>query len=410
MSQSRPGSLWANRDYLLRWSGQAVSIIGSQVSQIAFPLLIIGLTRSTAQAGFAAAVRIVPYLLLSLPAGALVDRWNRKRTMIVCDTGRALALGSVPLALATGHLSILQLYVVSLVEGSLFVFFSLALTASLPRIVRTDQLPAAMGQNEASYQLSAIIGPPVGGLLYGIGRAVPFLVDTVSYTASVVSLFFIRSELLADRERGPRNLRLEIAEGLTWLWNQPVVRTIGFLSSVAWVMLTALDLVVIVLARQQHASSLTIGAIFAVGGAGGIFGSLMAGPVQRRLGLGRVIVGCAWLWAILWPLYALTRSLVVLAVITAALFVVWPIYNVVQMSYRTALIPDALQGRVNSAFRLISFSGQPVGFALSGALIQAVGVRASVLILGLAPLIMAIGATSSRHIRTARPLHEIRVA
>src|SRR5436853_3734320 len=116
---NKPKSLWRNRDYMLLWSGQVVSSVGTQASQLAFPLLILALTRSPAQAGFAGALRALPYLIFSLPAGALIDRWDRKRVMILCDTGRALSMASIPIALVLGHLTILQLYLVSLVEGSL---------------------------------------------------------------------------------------------------------------------------------------------------------------------------------------------------------------------------------------------------------------------------------------------------
>ena len=124
--------LWRNRDYILLWSGQMISSVGSRVSMLAFPLLVLALTHSPAQAGLIGAMRGLPYALLILPAGTLVDRWNRKRVMILCDIGRALALGSIPLALVLGHLTIAQIYVVSLVEGTLFTFFSLAHIACLP--------------------------------------------------------------------------------------------------------------------------------------------------------------------------------------------------------------------------------------------------------------------------------------
>src|SRR5579885_3013144 len=132
---TRPKPLWRNRDYLLLWSGQAISSVGSSASELALPLLILSITHSPAQAGFAGALRSLAYLLLGLPAGALIDRWDRKRLMIFCDAGRALALGSIPLALALNHLAMAQLYLVSLIEGTLYVFFSLAESAALPRVV-----------------------------------------------------------------------------------------------------------------------------------------------------------------------------------------------------------------------------------------------------------------------------------
>jgi MFS family permease len=174
--------LWSNRDYMLLWSGQAVSSLGTQVSTIAFPFLVLALTGSLAQAGFMGGLRALPYLIFSLPAGALIDRWDRKRVMIICDGGRALALGSIPVAVLLGQLTMLQLYLVSAVEGTLFVFFNLAEVACLPRVVPPEQLPAATAQNSATDGTSFLVGPALGGALFGLGQMLPFLGDAVSYT------------------------------------------------------------------------------------------------------------------------------------------------------------------------------------------------------------------------------------
>src|SRR6266705_2152681 len=166
----RPVPLWRNRNYMLLWSGQMVSSIGTRVSMLAFPLLVLAITHSPAQAGLIAALRGLPYALFILPAGALVDRWDRKRVMILCDTGRALALGSIPVAIVLGHLTIIQLAIVSLVEGTLFTFFNLAETACLPHVVAKEQLSAAAAQNMIIDSTSGLIGPSLGGALYSIGR------------------------------------------------------------------------------------------------------------------------------------------------------------------------------------------------------------------------------------------------
>src|SRR5579864_6058515 len=125
-SSPKPKSLWHNRDYMLLWSGQVVSSMGTQVSQLAFPLLILFLTRSPVLAGLAGALRALPYLIFSLPAGALIDRWDRKRVMILCDAGRGICMASIPVAYIIGHLTVVQLFLVSLFEGTLFVFFNIA--------------------------------------------------------------------------------------------------------------------------------------------------------------------------------------------------------------------------------------------------------------------------------------------
>ncbi len=217
--------LWRNRDYLILTSRQWRSAIGSQVSLIAFPLLFLALTHSPAQAGLISAVRSLPTVLLMLPAGALVDRWDRKRLMIICDTGRALALGSIPLALWLGQLSYLQLYIVALLEGTLAVFFSLAMTASIPRIVEPEQIPDATAQDQTIESLATTIGPTLGPILYGLGSMMPFLVDTISYACSIVSLLFIKRRFQEERMvggTGSPDLRKEIKEGVVWLWHNPL--------------------------------------------------------------------------------------------------------------------------------------------------------------------------------------------
>src|SRR5215469_11576168 len=376
----RPRSLWLNRDFMLLWSGQVVSNVGTQVSTLAFPLLILALTGSPAQAGFAGALRALPYLIFSLPAGALIDRWDRKLTMILCDTGRALSLASIPVALAIGHLTIIQLYLVSAIEGTLFVFFNIAEAACLPRVVPKEQLPAATAQNMATDGVTQLVGPSLGGAFYTVGRMLPFLADAVSYAVSVCSLFFIKTKFQKERAAVRRKLWIEIREGLAWLWHHPLIRFIAIVTGGYNLISSGFILIIIVLAQRQHASSFIIGLIFAIGGIGGILGAIVAPFFQKRLSFGQAIIGCMWLAALFMPLYAIAPNPLALGIITAAAFIAGPLYNVVQFSYRSALIPDELQGRVNSVFRLIAFGGQPLGLALTGVLIQNVGVIQAILI------------------------------
>jgi predicted MFS family arabinose efflux permease len=401
----RARALWLNRDYMLLWSGQGVSQIGTGVSRLAFPLLVLDLTHSAAQAGITGALQALPYLLLSLPVGALIDRWDRKRVMILCDIGRALALGSVPLAVWQGWLTINQLYVVALAEGTLFVFFNLAEVACLPHVVSKAQLPAAVAQNEATNGVTEILSPQLGGALYGIFQALPFLADAISYTASVLSLFLIRTRFQGERHASHRHLLVEIREGLVWLWRQPLIRYIAFLTGGTNFVGAGTALMLIVLARQHGATPFVLGTLFAIGGVGGIVGALLAAPIQRRLRFGTVIIGSTWVWALLFPLYAVAPSPLWLGVISAGMFLTSPIYNVVQFSYRISIIPDELQGRVNSVFRLMAFGFQPLGLALTGLLIQTIHVVPTVLCFAVCSLGLAIMTTFNRRVREARPVH-----
>ncbi len=403
---SRP-SLWRNRDYMLLWSGQLVSNIGSQVSQLAFPLLILALTHSPAQAGIAAALRALPYLILSLPAGALIDRWDRKLVMIVCDAGRALALGSIPVALLFGRLTIAQIFIVTTIEGTLFVFFNIAEVACLPRVVSRDQLPAANSQYAATDGIMTIIGPPVGGALYAVGSMFPFLTDAISYMASVISLFFIKTSFQEKRVAPQRKLWLEIREGLSWLWHQPLIRFIAILTGGNNLISAGLMLLLIVLGQRLHASSVSIGLIFTIAGIGGVLGAIVAPFIQKRFTFAQVIIASSWVFGLATPLYLIAPNVFVLGVITAVAFITGPIYNVVQLSYRSALIPDRLQGRVNSVFRLIAFGGQPIGAALIGFLLQGVGTESTIWFCSIVLILFAVAATLNKHVRHARPISEV---
>jgi MFS family permease len=396
--------LWRNRDYLLLIGGQAVSSIGSEISLVAFPLLIFALTRSPAQTGLMTSLRSLPYALFTLPAGALVDRWDRKRLMILCDSGRAIALGSIPIAMLLGHLTYVQLYLVSLIEGTLFVFFTLAQSASFPRVVAPEQLPAATGQNEVCYSLSTMIGPALGPILYSLGRAIPFLVDAISYACSVISLLFIRTSFQEGRDMDKvrsTHLWTDIKTGISWLWNNPLMRFIAILTFGLNTPCCGYVLIIILLAQHMHASNATLGLIFAGGGLGSVIGALIAGPLYRSFGFARIVIGSAWLWALLWLLYAFAPDPLVLSIVNVVSFIVVPVYGVVQYSYRLATIPDHLQGRVNSVFRLIALSSQPLGIAVTGLLLQAIGPVETILLLLVPQLVLCILATLNKHVRGA---------
>lgn len=402
-------SLWRNRDYLLLISGQIVSSTGSQVSLLAFPLLILSLTHSPALAGFAGALRTIPYIVFSLPAGALIDRWNRKRVMILCDMGRAICIGSIPLAFFLGHLTLVQLYLVSLIEGTLFVFFSIADVACLPQVVSKEQLSTATAQAVVINDVSFLLGPSLGGLLYSLGRFVPFLVDTLSYIASVVSLFFIKATFQGERTAtAQRRLWSEISEGLVWLWRQPLIFFLAIIGVTIHIVMIGMPLIIIVIAQRQHVPSFLIGVILAMSGAGSVIGAAMGNAIQKRFRFARVMIGTTLAWTLLWPLYAIASNIIVLGLLLAATFMALSIQDVAQFSYRVALIPDAMQGRINSVFRLVAWSGDPIGLALTGVLLQTVGIVPTVLIYACVNAILLVATMLNSHLRNARPLAEVK--
>jgi predicted MFS family arabinose efflux permease len=396
--------LWKNKDYMLLWAGQIISTLGTTASTIVYPLLILGLTGSPTIAGGVAAMHAVPYLLFCLPAGALIDRWDRKRVMILCNLGRAIAVLSIPIALWLDALTVWQIYVVAFMEGSFFVFFNLAEVAALPRVVPVHSLPQAAAQNEAAFGAIRIAGPSFGTFLFQvIGKGAPFIANAICYVLSVISLFLIKTEFRIGKV-GPRSpIRTEVVEGIHWIWNMPLIRYLAFLTGGLNLVHAATPLVVIVLAKEMGAQAIDIGLIFSIGGIGGILGALIGGQVQKRFRFGQVIVFTIWIQALSFFLYAFVSEFFLLGVVYAMISMMVPVYNVVQFSHRLTLIPDGLQGRINSTFRLVAFGFTPVGAILSGLLLEQIGAKLTIILLGTSYLLLATTTSFNRQVQSAMP-------
>ncbi len=403
--------LWHNRDYMLLWGGQVVSALGSGMSGLVFPLLILAISNNnTVLAGFAGALGSLPYLFFSLPVGALIDRWNRKKVMIICDLFRAVNFASIPISLYFNGLTEWQLLANAFIEGTFFVFFNIAEVAALPRVVPKTQLPQASAQNEAGFTAAFLAGPPLGGFLYqSVSRTLPFIADAISYLFSVISLFFIKTEFQEKREQVvDRHLLAEIKEGLSWLWRNPLIRFMAFLTGGLNFINSATFLIILVAAKQNLGASETeIGWMFSIAAAGGIVGAVLGGQIQKRFSFGQVIITVCWIGVVLYPLYIFAPNFYFLGLVACISFMTSPIYNVVQFSYRLALIPDALQGRVNSTFRLVAYGFQPLGQAIAGILLATIGVNYTILFYFGWYVVLSIMATINPYVRNAQPIGEV---
>jgi MFS family permease len=374
------------------------------MSYVVFPLLVLYLTGSAQDAGIVGALFSVPYLLLSLPVGALVDRWDRKRVMIISDVIRAFAFAIIPIAAFTGTLTIWHVYAVALAEGTFFVFFNIAEVAALPRVVRPDQLPEATSQNMATFAAAGMAGPGLGGFLYqSVGKAFPFLLDAVSYAISAVSLLFVRTNFRVERaaDAPRRHLWREIKQGMGWLWGNALLRFMAFITGGINFVLVGGTLIVIVVAKNLHIDEAGIGLIFSVGAVGGIVGAALAGTIQRRFGYGQVTLTTMWLLALAFPLTGIAPHAALLVFAWALVSLSVPVFSVVQLSYRLPLIPDELQGRVNSSYRFLGWGTQPLGSLLTGFLLENTGPVVTIVIFGTILLVMAVATTLNREVRSA---------
>ncbi|GCE22277.1 MFS transporter [Dictyobacter kobayashii] len=399
----QPVSLWRNRDYLLLWLGQAVSSLGTSCTQFAFPLLIVGLTRSIAAAGLAYSLGQLPYVLLSLPAGALVDRWPRKRVMLLCTFCLMVCVASIPLALflTSGPLRLLLLYAIAFGLGAISLFDELAQSAARAWIVPKSQLPTAVAQNELIVGSSALVGPALGSLLFSISRLLPFVTDALSSLILLSSLLSIRSPMQDERRTERHHLLLEVREGLTWLWVHEVVRSILLISSYVNLTITASVLLVLAIVQQQHIPSVLYGLIVAAGGIGNLLGTALYPPLQRRIRFGRAL-GCALIvFVFVFPLYGFITTPLLLGAVFASIALSDSIRAIFMDSYRFAVVPDALQGRVSSIYRLTLFSVLTIGSSALGLSLEHLGVLPTVGILWSGLLLITGFLFLSRHMRQA---------
>jgi len=387
---TRAQPLWKNVHFLILFSGQAISSTGTQITEVTLPLMLLQLTHSPAQAGLIAACSSVALILFGLPAGALVDRWNRKYVMIGSDTLRMLAIASIAIALMLHRISFIQIALVAFCDGTLSLFFSLAESSALPQVVTEQQLPDAISLDKTLDSTSTMVGPALGPLLYGIGQSIPFLADAISTAISVISLLFVRTQFQAERIM-TKQTRIwhDVWDGLTWLWQHSMLRFLALLTFGLITPCYGYLFILYLQAQRFHATNAEISLIIGCSGAGSFIGSLCAGRLYKRFGVANMILWSTWIWAITWLCYALAWNTFSLAVINALCFIVVPIYMIVQYSCRLTLTPDHLRGRVNAAFRLIAFGSQSLSMALTGLLLQLWGPIITVVLLFIPQFAMA---------------------
>ncbi len=377
-------------------------MLGGNVSSVAYPLMALALTHSAVGAGLVALANTAPFPILQLPAGIYVDRWNRRAVLLAADGGRALALGSVALLLALGQLAFLELVLAALIEGSLFVPFRLAETASLRRIVPTSQLPDAIALNQGQTYGTSVAGTPLGGLLYSLSPMVPFLADSLSYLASLLTIAGIRSSLSAPQHQGGRHLLAELKEGLRWTWSHPFVRSTALLSTGSDFVINGLFLLLVVMVRERGAAPDVIGVMLGLGALGGVLGSVAAPLLRRRVhSLRLVVAGTVWLDALLVAAMATSSSPWVLGALLGLVLSLWPLFNAVVKGRWLADVPDQLLGRVNSAVALLGWAPVPLAPLAAGVLLELTGSTITVLCFAALMLTVAIAATLNRDVRAA---------
>ncbi|HZU39417.1 MAG TPA: MFS transporter [Solirubrobacteraceae bacterium] len=404
----RPGrALLRNRSFTLLWSGDVLSELGSQATTVAMPLLVLSLTGSPAKAGLVSLGRMLAYPLAPLPAGVLADRMSRRRLMVMCALGRALAMGSVVAALALGRPPLWQLALVAFADAALWSASTIAERGLLAHVVAPHELADAVALNEARASLAVIGGPPIGGALFQAARALPFVADAGSFVFASLAVIGIRAPAPVPRPRETSRGRAlaamaaEVREGAVWLWRQPFLRAGSLLYAAANLTLGSAQLLAILVARHHHASSAAIGVAFALIGGGGVLGAVLAGPARRRLTPRLAVLAEPWFYALLIPLLLLCHSALAVGLVLGAAFIPIPLSSSVVVGRRLALTPDELRGRVQASSAFLSGAIAWIGPPVVGFLFQDAGETVAVLAVAGWALAVALGATASRALRRA---------
>ena len=392
--------LWRHADFLKLWAGQTVSVFGSLVTRFALPLVaVLTLEATPFQVALVSALEVAPGLLVGLFAGVWVDRLPRRPILIATDLGRALLLGSVPLAALLGALRIEQLYVVAFGTSLLSLFFEVAYRSYLPSLVRREELVEGNSKLQASGSVAEVAGFGLAGLLVQLLTApIAILVDALTFVVSAVALLLIRraepppvSEEHAGAEQG---VWREIGQGLATLWRLPAVRAIaGATATELFFIHIFVAVLLLYFVRELNLPPVLMGALFAIGGVSALVGALFAGRVTRRFGLGRTMLGTMVLNRLATFFIPLAGGpLPLVSALVAAEQTsdgIATIYQINQTSLLQTIVPDRLQGRVNASLRVLEQAMILLGLLVGGALGQVIGLRPT-LFVGISGALLAV--------------------
>lgn len=368
--------------YWRTWTASTVSGFGDYVTTLAVQVLVVAVLHGgAADVGMVNAARWLPYLLLGLVAGVLTDRSRRRPVLVGTDLGRAVLLVAVPLLAFADRLGLAALLALMAVFGALSLLGDAAFQSFVPRLVPPRMLIAAHARLDQSDAVAQTSGPAIAGALVSlVGAPLAVLVDAASYLVSGLLLARVRVDEPPSRPMSLRGVRAEVVEGLAWVYRHPMLRPLA-LSTHAWFLCTAVTGAIVTpyALQRLHLGAFGLGVALAVGGCGGLVGSLLAVRLGRRFGAGRVVAACragsglGWVVvALAWPGWS---GWVVFGAGQLVLGLALGAENANEMGYRQAVTPDGLQGRMNATMRSLNRAMVVVGAPVGGLLADALGYR-----------------------------------
>lgn len=410
VTAARSRSLWSNTSFRWLWIGQAISEAGSRITRDGLPFAAVMVLGATPfQMGLLTAVGGAATLLFGLIAGVWVDRVRRRPVMIVADLGRALVIGTIPLAAYFGALRMPQIYAVSAIAGVLTVLFDVAYQSYVPGLVEREDLADANARLALTSSSAEIVGPGLTGILIRTLTApLAILIDALSFVASAITIMMIRFPEALPAVRHPESrLGKEIREGLVAVWHAPVLRMLAARAVTAGFFFGMIGpLYVLYALRDLGLGPVQLGIVIAVGGVSNFAGNVVAVRAARILGVGRTLLLSSIMLSVAVGLIALARPPLAFAMgclVAQQLFgdICFSVYNVHELTLRQSIAPERVLGRVNSVMQLVSRGVWPVGAMAGGALAGVAGSRMT-LAIAAAGLLLASAWLLARPIRDLR--------
>lgn len=392
-----------DRSFWLLLTGSSVSMLGSRVTTIAYPLLVLAMTGSPVMAGWACFAATAPSILFYLPAGALVDRCNPRVAMLICEAVRGAVIAIVVGALLASRLTVALLIAAAVVEEILEVFSTLAERRLALSLVDPGKAASALAQTEARTHMAVMVGRPLGALLFGISHVLPFIADCLSFSASVVTLLHIgKHQKKGAFERAPKTrLTDEIGEGFNWLRRHQFALVALPLTAGTTLVGQALIMVFLGEAHSYHLTVFAIGIILAASGAGGALGSAVAPWLFRHFGYSLFKTQLTS-WVVTFFVLTLWggRSFIGVAIVMTILGFTGALGNIALDTYIVQNSEETILARVISVSWLISFVALALGPLMGGLLLKECGAQDAIFALFIAAAVLRTVAPATPQART----------
>ncbi|HDH1166321.1 TPA: MFS transporter [Staphylococcus aureus] len=368
-------SVLFNKNFTFYLIGIAFSNIGSAFTTFVFPLMILKLTGSAFQVGIVSALSFIPYAILGLPAGALIDRLNKKTIMKCADIIRLISYLSIPVLSFYNMLSIFQIYVVAIISGIGLVFHSISEVSIIPSIVKEEDLASANSYIYATQNVSEFLGPVIGGLLYTyMGYSILIFIDSMTFLLSFFSLILIKIEtksIFNQEKLSGKNFLSDVKVGFDYLLSNSTIRVMAVVVSLSNLIISPYYIYIVMFVKEDmNQSSQALGLVLGISSLGALIGSLSASFLLKLFNFGKLIVIILFLDTIFRLMLPFSTYIFILIPLLGLTYMTQSILNIAIITLRQKKCSEHMLGRVNSVFKTMVFAFRAIGLFLGGILLE----------------------------------------